>query len=191
MGTDSEIELMLRFSKGDENAFRTLFLAYKKKIVNYCYRFFFNQDTAEEVSQEIFLKVYKAGPRYTPTASFSTWIFKIATHACLNELRRDKHKSFIRSIDSDEEMGGMELADDNAGPHARIEASERKKRIGKALRSLPGKQRAAILLREYQGFSYKEIGDQMGMSEAGIKSLIHRGRESLRNMLYDEFGEDS
>lgn len=191
MGTDHEIELMQRFVQGDENAFRTLYLAYRKKIITYCYRFFFDQDIAEEVSQEVFLKVYKAGSTYTPTARFSTWIFKIATHACLNELRREKHKKNISSMDSDEEMAGKEIEDERAGPHDQIEAMERKKRIGKALRSLPGNQRAALLLREYNGFSYKEIGDQLGHSEASIKSLIFRGRENLRTMLYDEFGEDS
>lgn len=191
MGTDSDIELMLRFGKGDEEAFRTLYLAYRKKIINYCYRFFFDQDTAEELSQEVFLKVYKAGSGYKPTARFSTWIFKIATHSCLNELRRDKYRARMDSIDSEEGLAGKDLADGRDGPHDQMEAMERKKRISRALRSLPGNQRAALLLREYHGFSYKEIGDQLNMTEAGIKSLIHRGRENLRNELHDEFGEDS
>lgn len=191
MGQDNEIELMMLFSKGDENAFRTLYLAYRKKIITYCYRFFFDQELAEELSQEIFLKVYKAGSRYKPTARFSTWIFKIATHACLNELRREKYRTRIDSIDSEDDMAGREIKDESANAHERIEAMERKKRISQALRDLPGNQRAALLLREYHGFSYKEIGDQLNASESGVKSLIHRGRENLRNELHDEFGEDS
>lgn len=191
MGKDSETDLMVRFSKGDENAFRDLFLSYRHKIIAYCYRFFFDRELAEELSQEIFLKVYRAGPGYVPTARFSTWVFKIAAHTCLNERRRGIHRNRLESMDSDGGMAGKDVVDRREGPHDRIEAEERKQRIGLALRDLPGKQRAALLLKEYHGFSYREIGDQLGATEAGVKSLIHRARENLRHALCGEFGEDS
>ena len=191
MGTDTETDLMVRFAKGDEDAFRALFLAYRKKIITFCYRFFFDQSVAEELSQEIFLKVYKAGSRYRPDAKFSTWIFKIATHTCLNELRREKYRTRIDSLDSQEGMAGKEIEDGSVGPHAMVEAMERQKRISQALRSLPGNQRAALLLREYDGFSYKEIADQLNQTESSVKSLIFRGRENLKHALHDELREGS
>ncbi len=191
MGTDSDIELMIRFAKGDESAFRMLYMAYRNKIITYCYRFFYDQGVAEEISQEVFLKVYKAGSGYRPTARFSTWIFTIATHACLNELRREKYRHRVDSIDSEEGSAARDIPDRGESAHERMESRERRKRVGAALRSLPGNQRAALLLREYQGFSYKEIGEQLNMSEAAVKSLIFRGRENLKIALYSEFGEDS
>lgn len=191
MGTDSETDLMVRFAKGDEQAFRDLFLLYRNRIIAYCYRFFFDRELAEELSQEIFLKVYKAGPGYVPTARFSTWIFKIAAHACLNERRRGLYRNRIESIDSDEGSAVKDIPDPGATAHDRIEAMEKTRRIGLALRDLPKKQRAALLLREYHGFSYREIGGQLNMTEAGVKSLIHRGRENLRHALWDVLGEES
>jgi RNA polymerase sigma-70 factor (ECF subfamily) len=118
-------------------------------------------------------------------------MFKIATHSCLNELRRKKHHAETESLDSEESRVKRDTADTSKGAQALMEDIERKKRISKALRDLPGTQKAALLLREYHGFSYKEIADQLDQSESSVKSLIHRGRENLRNMLNDEFGEDS
>jgi RNA polymerase sigma-70 factor (ECF subfamily) len=191
MGRDSDIELMLRFGKGDEEAFRTLYMAYRKKIVNYCYRYFGDQRIAEELGQEIFIRVYKAGPRYKPEASFTTWLFKIATHACLNELRRKQHHAESESLDSEDSKVARETADPAKDAHTRMEDRERRKRIGSALRDLPGKQKAALILREYHGFSYQEIADQMDQTESAVKSLIHRGRENLRIALTGEFGKET
>lgn len=190
MGNETDIDLMLRFGNGDEDAFRSLFMAYRKKIINYCYRFFFDQGMAEELSQEVFMKVYKAGSHYRPDAGFSTWIFKIATHVCLNELRKKRYRTRTVSLDSEEGKAAHEVVDPSPATLDVLEGKEQKKKIMTAIRDLPGKQRAAVLLREFHGFSYKEIATQLGQSESSVKTLIFRGRDTLKHVLHDERGED-
>lgn len=135
------------------------------------------------------MRVYKAGSRYRPEAEFSTWLFKIATHLCLNELRKKRYKNWFVSLDSEEGSVANQLADPSPEILAVMEGRERKKKITSAIRALPGKQRAAVLLREYHGFSYKEIAFQLGQSESSVKALIFRGRDHLKQTLCGEFGE--
>lgn len=191
MGNDADIELMLRFGKGDKEAFERLYLSYRTRVINFCYRFFSDRGMAEDVCQEVFMRVYKAGARYRPDAEYSTWLFKIATNVCLNELRKRKYKSIFLSIDDNEGKRGLDIPDPSPESLTRIEEREKKKSIMAAIRSLPGKQRAAILLREYQGFSYADIAQQLGCSESSVKSLIFRGRNQLKKRLEPELREES
>ncbi len=177
---------MLRFRDGDVQAFGDLFVKYRKKIINYCYRFFSNREIAEELAQEVFMNVYKAAPGYRPEAGFSTWLFRIATNVCLNELRKKRYHSTTESLD-EPAYGNTgktrDIPDNTTQPQAILEARERDDRVREAISMLPGKQRAAVLLRTYNGFSYKEIAVQLGSSESGVKSLIFRGRETLKETL--------
>ncbi len=188
MKVDPDIQHMERFRDGDETAFRFLFTKYKIKMITFCYRFCGNKEMAEELAQEVFLRVYKAAPRYRPDARFSTWIFKIATNVCLNEVRKKKYSVDIKSIHNLSNPGEkdhvMEIEDTlMPPPHNLLEEKERDQLIQNALSRLPDKQRAALLLRIYQGFTYQEIGVQLKKSEKGVKSLIHRGRENLKQAL--------
>ena len=183
---------MLRFRDGDARAFTSLFVKYRKKIINYCYRFFSNKEVAEELAQEVFMKVYKAAPGYRPDAAFSTWIFRIATNVCLNELRKKRYHSKTDSLDAppfDNTGRTTDIEDTTSLPQDMIESQERDALVKKAILKLPGKQRAALLLRTYNGFSYKEIAMQLGSSESGVKSLIFRGRDTLKDTLHDYFKE--
>ncbi len=144
---------------------------------------------AEELAQEVFLRVYKAAPKYRPDARFSTWIFKIATNICLNELRKSRYHFRTESIDAptvgkDGEMAGdvEDLA--QPGPNEALEARERDRIIRGAISELPPKQRAALLLRVFHDFSYEEISKQIGRSPGSVKSLIHRGRQNLKQSLH-------
>ena len=100
---------MLDFKEGDPRAFRILFDKYKKKIMNYCYRFCSDIGIAEELSQEVFFRVYKAAYRYRPEARFSTWIFRIATNVCLNEIRKARYQTAIESFEKPLDIGHGEM----------------------------------------------------------------------------------
>ncbi len=188
MKTDPDTQNMLRFKGGDQQAFRILFKEYKKKIINFCYRFCADREVAQELAQEVFLRVYKAAPRYKPEAKFSTWIFRVATNVCLNELRKKNYQYKIESIDKTAtgETGNFntEIEDEQQlSSHEIIESKERNRLIKDALTNLPDKQRAALLLRIFHGFSYQEIGTQIKASQGNVKTLIHRGRQNLMKIL--------
>ena len=188
MNADLDTKYMLDFQAGDKSAFQFLFSKYKKKIINFCYRFCGEHAIAEELAQEVFLKIYKAAPNYRPEAKFSTWIFRIATNVCLNELRKRRPLRQAESLDAapapySESVTREIKDDDQLHPQEILEARERDRFIKKALMALPEKQRLALLLRINQGFSYQEIGKQMKHSENGVKTLIHRGRQNLKKAL--------
>lgn len=178
---------MLNFRDGDQNAFRILFKEYGRKIINFCYRFCGDLELAEELAQEAFLRVYKAAPRYRADARFSTWIFRIATNVCLNEMRKARYNSKTESLDILANTDGVrklaEIEDRSHHPQALLESQETDHLVHQAIMNLPEKQRAALLLRIHHGFSYQEIGEQIRVSENGVKTLIHRGRQRLRQAL--------
>ena len=179
---------MERFRDGDKGAFRILFKKYQTRIIGFCFLYCNDRDIAEELAQEVFMRVYKAVPKYRADAKFSTWIFHIATNVCLNELRKIRYRYSTESLDSspdsDERQLTTEIAESNRhDPHNILEDQERNNLVLKAISSLPKKQRIAVLLRTYHRFSYREIGKQMSCSEASVKSLIHRGRQNLKKIL--------
>ncbi len=187
MKSDPDIQNMLKFKEGNIGAFRILFNKYKKKIINFNFRFCTNKEVAEELAQEVFLRVYKAAPKYRPDAKFSTWIFRIATNVCLNEIRKKQYRHKTESIDCPvpSKAGDIqrEIEDPEKLPQEMLETSERDTLIQKAISELPEKQRAAILLRVFHGFSYQEIEKQMKCSQNSVKTLIHRARQHLKKKL--------
>lgn len=192
MKTDPDATYMLLFKEGDKDAFRVLFEKYKKPVINFCHKFCGDHHLAEELAQEVFIRVYKAASDYHPEARFSTWIYRIATNICLNELRRKKHvfekESLDQPISSENGEIAREIEDpSDATPAGHLEEKERDRIIHQSIQKLPPKQRAAILLRVNHGFSYEEIGKQMNSSETRVKSLIHRARQSLKDALQSYF----
>jgi RNA polymerase sigma-70 factor (ECF subfamily) len=194
MQTDPDIQLMQRVRDGDQNAFRALFDKYKQQVINYCYRYCGHPAVAEELAQETFLRVYKASARYRPKARFSTWLFKIATNVCLNEIRRPVYRARIESMDqaSHEDRDPpreLAMAPEQSMPDALLETHQDQFYIRQAMGRLPEGQRAALLLRATEGFSYQEIGRQLNRSENHVKTLIHRGRQKLRKILENHWGK--
>lgn len=192
---DSDIQLMLSFKNGDQRAFQQLFDKYKKRVVNFCYRYCGQRTTAEDLSQEIFIRVYRAAGTYRPKAKFSTWLFKIATNVCLNEVRKPVYKAKLESIDRDpgeEKAAVKEIAmePDRSIPDRLLETHQQQVQVRDAMEQLPVQQRAALLLRATEGFSYQEIGRQMGCSENRIKTLIHRGRKRMKKILGSNWGKN-
>lgn len=187
---------MLAFQAGNLGAFQSLFAKYQKKIIGFCYRFCADQAMAEELAQEVFLNVYRGAANYQPKARFSTWLFQIATNVCLNEMRKEKYRHKTDSMDAgattDEDgIRGRELPDSSRDPDALLEQRERETVLQQALMGLPEKQRLALSLRVLNDFSYQEIGSQIRCSESAVKTLIHRGRQHLKELLQKQYlGEE-
>jgi RNA polymerase sigma-70 factor (ECF subfamily) len=188
MLNDPDIQLMLNFKEGDQNSFQQLFDKYKRRVINYCYRYCGYNSVAEELAQEIFLRIYKAAARYRPKARFSTWLFKIAANVCLNEMRKPIYRVRFESIQhtgDDYHDACRDLAAETARsmPDAHLETCQYQTIVRRAMDRLPEKQRSALLLRATEGFSYKEIGQQINCSEKHVKTLIHRGRQRMKKLL--------
>ncbi len=183
MKADPDVQVMLRFAAGDESAFSILFSSYRKKVINYCYRFCGDRSLAEDLAQEVFLRVYRGASRYRPEARFSTWLFKIATNVCINAFRDKKRRAIMVSINQPIETknGEMRREIEDPDPPA-IDCMlerERQKQLQQAIAALPPQQRAALLLRIEFDFSYAEIAAQLKCSVNTVKTWIHRGRLAL------------
>ncbi len=194
MQTDPDVKLMLEFKAGDQGAFRQLFDRHKGRMIRYCYRFCGNQAVAEELAQEVFIRVYKAAPRYRPKARFQTWLYTIATRICLNELRRPDYHQQCESLsapskDQDHEPKKRTILTDNKRPDEDVVQAEQQQMVLEAMKKLPSNQRAVLLLRVQEEFSYQEISQQIGCSENKVKALIYRGRQKLKDALAVYFGE--
>ena len=184
MPADPDIQLMLSFKDGDAYAFQKLFNKYKKRVMNYCFRFCGNHAMAEDLAQETFLRVYKAASRYQPKARFTTWMFKIATNVCLNELRKPDYSQKIESLESEDSSEDSIIQDPHQpGTDTDYELHETQRVIHQAIMELPEKQRVALLLKVEGEFSYKEIAKQIFCSENHVKILIYRARQRLKEVL--------
>ncbi len=187
MNDDFHTQLMLRFQGGDTGAFRDLYEEYKIPLLNFIYRFCQDRRVAEELSHEVFLRVYKSVSIYRPEAKFSTWIYRIATNICLNELRSGKYQYEIDSSFLDKSENGKTplIFEDSAQARVddNMEATERHMVVRQIISQIPKKQRLALLFSIYQQLSYREIGDRIGCSEGAVKSMIHRSKQFIKRKL--------
>ena len=184
---DPDAALMLRVKAGDFAAFEELVNKYKQPVMNLVYRTLRDPTEAEDLAQHVFLQVFKSAHRYEVAAKFSTWLFTIARNLCLNEIRR-RSRHPADSLDEpafdDDDQPRRQVADGkNFTPPDSLLHSELADKIEEALASLPEKQRTAILLCRGEEHSYEEIAVILGCSVSATKSLIHRGRETLKEML--------
>jgi RNA polymerase sigma-70 factor (ECF subfamily) len=184
---DPDVQLMLRFQAGDLEAFDTLFARHAASVVNFAYRFVRNREIAEELAQEVFLRVHDATPTYRPKAKFRTWLYRIATNVCLNEVRRPQFKAHyepIPGVGADEGGIPVEYVDRRAEPpDAVMERCAIAAALKSALAQLPEKQRVAFILNKYEDLSYAEVAEVMATSEKSVKSLIHRAKEAMAEQL--------
>ena len=187
MPEDPHAALMLRFQSGDETAFRELYEAFKYPLINFIYRFCQDKRIAEELSHEVFLRVFKAASTYRPEAKFSTWIYRIAINLCLNEQRAGKYQYELDPL-----YGHQNGAEKNLQVFRdasqitiddKIEDQERQKKVRSAIAQLPKKPRMALLLSIYSQLPYKEIGARMKCSEGAVKSMIHRAKLEIKKKL--------
>ena len=177
---DEDVRLMLAFREGDVAAFDALFQRWSAPLLRYLERMVRDAATAEELVQEVFIRVHRARERYTPEARFSTWLYRIATNLALNELRRPFRRRDHRSAD---EEGAPQLVSAASPPDAVVNARRVGERVWRELESLPERQRAAICLSAVEGLAYAEIAGALQVSEKAVKALVHRARVTLATKL--------
>jgi RNA polymerase sigma-70 factor, ECF subfamily len=185
---DADAQLMLRFQAGDRDAFEILFSRHIRALMNFAFRFVRNREIAEELAQEVFLKVNDAAPSYRPEAKFTTWLYRIATNVCLNEIRRPtfriRHQSLESGLCGGEEYAATDPVDSGtASPDKMLQRRAVAEALRRALGNLPEKQRLAFILNKYQELSYAEVAEVMKTSEKAVKSLIHRAKEAMAERL--------
>lgn len=176
-----ERELIARLQKRDEAAFEELIRQYEKKVYTLCFRMCGNSEDAEEAAQDAFLALWRGIDRFRQESSLSTWIYRLATNACIDTLRRRKKQSGSVSLD-DEELF-VDAVDTSPQPQETVEHREAQKLLQESLSALPEEYRKVLILREIEGLSYTEIAESASIELNTVKSRISRGRSLLRNFL--------
>jgi len=178
----SDVQLMLDVKEGHEESFDLLLQRYRTPLVNFLLRMVRDVATAEDLAQEVFLRVYRARKQYSPTAKFTTWLFRIATNLALNSVRDNRYRKMEISIDTpaDEDQAPMELPTREMRIDEHMAEQDRAGFIRRAVASLPEKQRVAVLLHKYEEMDYGEIARVLDCSESALKSLLFRAYETLR-----------
>ena len=181
---ERDAQLMLRVREGDDTSFGLLLERHRGPMVHFLYRMVQNQAVSEELAQEVFLRVYRSRETYEPTAKFTTWLFRIATHVALNSIRDRKKEKGHESLD-EEMLDGMErqVADRQQTVEQEMVHEVKLREVRQAIEALPAKQRAAVLMHKYEGLDYTQIAGVLSCSESAIKSLLFRAYESLRDRL--------
>jgi RNA polymerase sigma-70 factor (ECF subfamily) len=183
----SDADVMLRVKAGDDSAFSYLVQKYRRPMVGFMYRLCHNPATAEELAQEVFLRVYRSRSTYEPSAKFSTWLYRIATNLAVNHARDTRHErpeKTVRLDEPDQETGTTpDLADDSLSAEEQLLRKERLAAIRAKVDALPERQRMAVVMHKYQQMDYRQIAAVMKMSESATKSLLFRAYETLREQL--------
>jgi len=181
---DSDAQLMLRVRDGDGASFTLLLEKHRSPVVHFLYRMVQDFAVAEELAQEVFLRVYRSRATYEPTAKFTTWLFRIATHVALNSLRDGKNERGQERLDVRNETGpALQVSDRKPTVEARMVYDVKLGEVRNAIASLPEKQRAAVLMHKYDEMEYSEIAEVLNCSESAVKSLLFRAYETLRARL--------
>ena len=179
--------IMLELRAGNMAGFDYLIQKYRKPIVNFMYRMVHNQAVAEELAQEVFLRVYRSRETYRAEARFSTWLYRIATNLGVNYARDTRHERNASTVyldETDSETGTTpDVADATPGAEARMLRQERLNAIREHVLALPERQRMAVLMHKYEGMDYKQIGEVLKLSESATKSLLFRAYQTLREKL--------
>lgn len=167
---------MLQVAQGDRAAFTKLFDRHQQRVVRFCHRFVGDVGRAEELAQDVFVKLYRSANRYQQTARFQTFLFRVATNTCLNELRRPGRaaEKVEAAVEDDEAPGAIDLARTAESPDQVLEAKDVEKALQRALASMSDRERAAFTMCRFEGMAYRDIADALEATEAAVKSLIHR-----------------
>ena len=181
---DYDVELMLRVKEGDGASFGLLLEKHRASVIHFVYRLVQEQAIAEELAQEVFLRVYRSRASYEPTAKFKTWLFRIATHLALNWLRDEKHERGQERLDDvSTHLPARQISDRRPSVEQELVYSVKLEEIRRAIAALPEKQRAAVLMHKYEEMEYTQIARALGCSESAVKSLLFRAYETLRSRL--------
>lgn len=181
---ERDAELMLRVRNGDTMSFALLLDRHRAPVVSFLYRMVQNQAVAEELGQEVFLRVYRSRASYEPTAKFTTWLFRIASRLALNWLRDHRRHHAEQSIDLEPTDGqSLQVADTSITIEEALVRQSRIHEVRHAIESLPPKQRAAVLMHKYEEMDYAQIAGVLECTESALKSLLFRAYQTLRSRL--------
>jgi RNA polymerase sigma-70 factor (ECF subfamily) len=186
---DPDVQLMLRVKDGDEAAFTQLVTSYQDRLVGVFCHLVHDQTAAEDLAQEVFLRIYRARHGYQANAKFSTWLFRIANNLASNSRRnRGRRKEVPLNVNDSGPLGprpGEKLVAEKSAlmPARQLAKAELRSVVRTALDTLGERQKMAVLLHKFEGMSYIDIGEAMEMTPAAVKSLLSRARESLRAQL--------
>jgi RNA polymerase sigma-70 factor (ECF subfamily) len=188
-GQMDDAAIMLELRAGNMAGFDFLIQKYRKPIVHFMYRMVHNQAIAEELAQEVFLRVYRSRETYRAEARFSTWLYRIATNLGVNHARDTRHERTASTVyldETDSETGTTpDVADVTPSAESNLLRRERLNAIRQHVLALPERQRMAVLMHKYEGLDYKQIGDVLKLSESATKSLLFRAYQTLREKLKD------
>ncbi|MBI4874578.1 MAG: RNA polymerase sigma factor [Acidobacteria bacterium] len=181
---ERDAELMLRVRDGDALSFSLLLEKHRGPVIHFLYRMVQNQAVAEELAQEVFLRVFRSRATYEPTAKFTTWLFRIATHLALNWIRDGRNEKLQASLDQEVADGSVrQVATREPNIEQRLLREVRLSEVRQAIQTLPAKQRAAVLMHKYREMEYSQIAGVLKCSESAVKSLLFRAYEALRARL--------
>lgn len=188
--SDPDVRLMLEVRDDDASAFEELMLRYQNRVIAVLEHMVGDRDQAEDLAQEVFMRVYRARKNYQPGAKFATWLFTIVNNVALNALRtRGRRREY--NVDATSQSGmmmanpleGMAVAGSTQMPARRVDKAEMREVVRTAVETLGERQRMAVLLSKFEGMSYQEIAESMEMTTQAIKSLLNRARGKLRTAL--------
>jgi len=181
---ERDAELMLRVREGDDTSFGLLLDRHRAPVVHFLYRMVQNDAVSEELAQEVFLRVYRSRATYAPTAKFTTWLFRIATHLALNWIRDGKKEKGQESL-NEELLDGVQrqVAADQPTVEQSMVYEVKLREVRHAIGMLPEKQRAAVMMHKYEELEYSQIAKALTCSESAVKSLLFRAYETLRARL--------
>lgn len=187
---DPEVRLMLRVRDGDADAFAELVRAYSRRVVGYFYRQLGDRSEAEDLAQEVFLRLYRSRGRYEPRARFGTWVFHITQNVARNAVRYRRRHPFVRLTPAGEGGGDVYLSDPGDSPSRPLERAEVAEVVRSAVAGLAGRQRAAVELHQFRDHTYAEVAAELDLTPKAAKSLLYRARnqlrEGLRGFVHDE-----
>ena len=182
-GRENEALIMSEVARGKVESFRGLFDLHHRGVLNMAYRFTGNREDAEEITQNVFIKIYEAAGRYSPRAKFTTWLYTIARNECISFQRKNRRsiRALASSLDSGE--GEQTPIPVHETPASELQRRQAHAGILRAVASLPSKQKLALELQQFKGCSYADIAEVLGCSISAVESLLFRARTNLRKLL--------
>lgn len=181
---DNDVQLVNKINAGDDTAFEQLVHIYEKKVYTMALRMTGNQEDACDLSQEVFLRIYRSLAQFKNESSLSTWIYRLSSNVCIDFLRRrKKHPQLPLVTEQEDGEHEIEISDMRYNPESEYDKQEIRQQLAQALEYLTAEHRQIVVLRDISGLSYAEIASVLGIEEGTVKSRLFRSREQLRRLL--------